>query len=149
MTVDTEHLASRHRDLTPMCPSCSAAWLAVPGMAPYAPMERHALGDLPFVWSAAEIFHAPHLNWTAPGLVTFAASCIASARPPRRPPAASTWSLTGPRWPALWAVPGAWPPRPTLGPFPLVTATLAMPWSAPWTFSPGDLRFGPVWLSPP
>ena len=74
----------------------------------YAPLERIPWSVSPIVWSAAEIFHALHLTWSAPALFTFAASCIAFGKASKKAARSENPELDGLEASLTWAVPGAW-----------------------------------------
>jgi hypothetical protein len=147
MTIDTEDTAAvtEPQGFGPApgyepesAPARGAAWLR------HAPAERVPWVTAPAVWTAAEILHACHVDWMAPGLVTALAASWAYARYSRRAARSEHLELDGPEVAAAVAAPGAWLTLAArLGPLPLfgsvthdmISATFALMYS-----------FGPIWL---
>jgi len=146
MTVDTEQASGTE---TPAYVSEAASRRGIAGAwswLTYAPLERIPWSVSPIVWSAAEIFHALHLTWSAPALFTFAASCIAFGKASKKAARSENPELDGLEASLTWAVPGAWLTAAThWGPFAGHLIGPA-PVSAMDLLAVGIFGFGPVWL---
>ena len=85
------------------------------------PMARVPWATAPFVWTAAEIMSFCHVNWMGPGLVTFAAACVAYGKASRKAARSEFLELDGPELAAVYGLPGAWLTLATkFGPLPFI-----------------------------
>ena len=108
------------------------------------PVARVPWATAPFVWTAAEIMSFCHVNWMGPGLVTFAAACVAYGKASRKAARSEFLELDGPELAAVYGLPGAWLTLATkFGPLPFIGPPVHDTLTFIFALMYG---FGPIWL---